>query len=229
MKQRRATKNSCFTVVLILGAIAIWLIEQKSSSEKFDSPQITSEAPADMPRAQRGSIGEYELYEDCTLVQARNNDGDSFMVRLPNKRQAEFRLYFVDSPESAFKSYRGGDTNHDRIRDQAAELGGISPEQAVKIGKEAKAFTLQRLADRPFTILTRWDSPFRDKRYHAFVKIQDRGTDRWLHEVLIERGLARIKTKPANLPDGTPASRQRDHLRILERQAKRKQTGAWAH
>jgi hypothetical protein len=34
--------------------------------------------------------------------------------------------------------------------------------------------------------------------------------------------------KPADLPDGTPASRQRDHLRDLERTAKRKAVGMWA-
>jgi endonuclease YncB( thermonuclease family) len=149
------------------------------------------------------------------------------MLRLPDGRQAEFRLYFVDTPESAFKRYAGGETNHERIRQQAAELGGITPEQAVEIGKKGKAYTLALLGGRPFTIFTCWDSPYHDERYHAFVEVRENGKSRWLHELLVERGLVRMKTKPADLPDGTPASRHKDHLRDLERIAKKNETGVW--
>jgi hypothetical protein len=36
-----------------------------------------------------------------------------------------------------------------------------------------------------------------------------------------------MKTKPADLPDGTPASKHRDHLRDLERIARKNETGVW--
>jgi len=149
------------------------------------------------------------------------------MVRLPNGKTAQFRLYFVDTPESAFKRYGGGETNHSRIRQQAADLGGITPEQAVEIGKKAKSLTLGLLASQPFTLYTEWDSPFDDGRYHAHIQVLHEGKITWLHQILIERGLARIRTKPADLPDGTTAAQEKETLRRLEGEARRKGLGAW--
>ena len=187
----------------------------------------TSQLPA-QPSPQLEKIGGYEVYRNCALAEARSNDGDSFVVRLPSGKQAIFRLYFVDTPESAFRSYAGGETNHQRIADQAAEMGHITPEQAVEIGKVGMHFTLDLLASRPFTIYTRWDSPFHDDRYHAHLEVQQDGKTLWLDELLIERGLARIKTKPADLPDGTPAAKHLAHLRDLERAAKQARRGVWS-
>lgn len=226
MIRRPVAKTSWFTVLLVLAAIVLWVVDQKQAIGKSPEPAAeTTERPG---RETAETTGAYEVYHHCTLAAARNNDGDSFLLRLPDGRRAEFRLYFVDTPESAFKRYAGGDTNHERIRQQAAELGGITPEQAVEIGRKGKAFTLGLLGSGSFTIFTRWDSPFRDKRYHAFVQVEEAGRPRWLHELLVERGLARIKTKGADLPDGTPAARQKEKLRELENAAKRKGAGVWS-
>lgn len=167
------------------------------------------------------------MFKNCSLAEGRNNDGDSFLVRLPDGREEVFRLYFVDTPESAFKSYPGGATNHERIRQQAAEMGGITSEQAVEIGKRGKQFTLDLLASGPFTLYTEWDSPFHDHRYHAHIEILQNGKPRWLHQALVEKGLARIKTKPADLPHGISANQEKDHLRELERAARRAEVGVW--
>ncbi len=150
------------------------------------------------------------------------------MVRLPDGKQAEFRLYFVDTPESAFKSYPGGATNHQRIAEQAEEMGRITPQQVVEIGKVGKRYTLEWLARHPFTIYTRWDSPFNDNRYHAHVELPFDRSICWLDEILIERGLARIKTKPADLPDGTPAAKHLAELRVLQRAAQQAKRGVWS-
>ena len=220
MNRRPLAKTSWFTVLLLVAAVVIWALDQKRA---LDKPQTRSVEKSTVSRD-----GEtYEHHRGCTLVKGNHNDGDSFMLKLPNGRTAEFRLYFVDTPESAFKSYAGGETNHERIRQQAAEMGGITPQQAVEIGKKGKAFTLALLEESSCDIFTCWDSPFQDKRYHAFVQVKVNGKARWLHELLIERGLARIKTKPANLPDGTSAAKHKDHLRELERKAKRDGTGVW--
>ena len=228
MNRRPLARSSWFTVLLLAMAVVIWVIDQQRTLDSQAKPQSRRvEKPSSATRAERSGNDAYELYRGCTLAEARNNDGDSFMLKLPDGRTAEFRLYFVDTPESAFKRYAGGDTNHERIRQQAAEMGGITPEQAVEIGKKAKAYTLALLAEAPFDIFTCWDSPFRDKRYHAFVEVRENGRPRWLHELLVERGLARLKTKPADLPDGTPAAKHMDHLRDLQRMAKRDGTGVW--
>lgn len=237
MIRKSKPKNSWITVLLVILAAALWLYQQ---TQTRPSPQPTNRAPSSRPESppknstsppKSSTAGEkagiYQVYRGCTLVDARNNDGDSFMVRLPDGKNVELRLYFVDTPESAFKNYGGGETNHPRIRQQAAEMGGITPEQAVEIGQKGKKFTLSLLASRPFDIYTVWDSPFNDNRFHAFVEVKQDGKSRWLSELLIERGLARIKTKPADLPDGTPASKQSDRLKDLERAAKRAEAGVW--
>lgn len=238
MNRRPVAQTSWFTVLLIIAAVALWALDQKRGADRREKPQtrqVGNVSPASKPpppqversASKRETSGACEVYRDCTLVEARNNDGDSFMVRLPDGRKAEFRLYFVDTPESAFKRYAGGDTNHARIRQQASEMGGITPEQAVAVGKQGKELTLGLLGRRAFTVFTCWDSPFRDERFHAFVEVMEAGKTRWLHELLIERGLVRLKTKAADLPDGTPAARHLESLRDTERRAKRNGVGVW--
>lgn len=232
--------RSWFSLLLVVAAIAIWAYEQKKSVDApASAPVSRKENPVPSPRARPESgspaemspekTGGYETYRKCTLVEARNNDGDSFMVSLPDGRKSELRLYFVDTPESAFKSYRGGENNHQRISEQAAEMGGITPQQAVAVGQDAKHFTLALLGSRPFDIFTRWDSPFHDGRYHAFVRVTQGGKSRWLHELLVEKGFARIHTKGADLPDGTTYQKQEAHLKELERAAKKTEAGAWGY
>ncbi len=225
--------RSLWITLLILLAIGLkfYLESQSPRDAKTSRPPPSpaeTRGPARSPAAGVETKGGYEVYRNCTLAEARNNDGDSFMLRLPDGRQAEFRLYFVDTPESAFKSYPGGDTNHARIRQQAADMGGITPQQAVEIGKQAKRQTLELLTSRPFTIYTRWDSPFNDNRYHAHVEVMSDTSTRWLDEILIERGLARIKTKPADLPDGTSAAKHLAHLKALQRAAQQAERGVWS-
>lgn len=217
-------RSSWFTVLLLIAAIGIWAYDQArpAATKKSRPPAAEKSRPPTPEKTER-----YMVFQNCTLAEAGNNDGDSFLVRLPDGSKAQFRLYFVDTPESAFKSYRDGKDNHQRIRDQAAEMGDLEPEQIVEIGKKAKAYTLDLLARQPFELHTRWDSPFRDERFHAFIAVQQNGKARWLEELLVERGFARIKTKAADLPDGTPANKQLARLRDLERAAKRAKAGAW--
>lgn len=220
-------KNSWLTISLIVAAVAIWAYNQSQAPAVAGrtAPQIQPSArETARPPSQTGA---YELHRNCKLAEARNNDGDSFQVNLPDGKKAEFRLYFVDTPESAFKSYSGGDNNHQRIRDQAADLGGITPEQAVETGKKAKAFSLGLLAASSFDLYTCWDSPFNDNRFHAFVEVQESGKPRWLHELLVEKGLVRIHTKGADLPDGTPSARHKTYLKSLEATARKNGAGAW--
>ncbi len=218
MAVRSSTRNPWFTVLLIVAAASVWGYNQLHPA----APQTKVGRPASEKSAA------YEVHRSCTLVKTPRNDGDSFLIRLPTGREAEFRLYFVDTPESAFKTYNSGATNHERIRQQAADLGHITPEQVVEIGKVGKRYTLELLINRPFTIYTCWDSPFNDNRYHAHVEVPFDTSTRWLDEILVERGLARIKTKPADLPDGTPAAEHLSDLRQLERAAKQAKQGVWS-
>jgi hypothetical protein len=95
------------------------------------------------------------------------------------------------------------------------------------VGKEAKLFVKALLGKRPFTLFTRWEDPFGDRRYHAFIRLEDGASPAWLDERLVTRGLCRIYTKGADLPDGTPMARHKARLKELEREAKRQRAGAW--
>ncbi len=229
-------RNRWLSILFVIVAVALWIYGQThpAPARRAEHRPAPSSAPAkkgDSAAAKTSKnaekTGGYEVYRNCTLVEARNNDGDSFMLRLPDGRQEEFRLYFVDTPESAFKSYRGGETNRQRIAEQAAEMGGITPEQAVEIGQKAKHFTLDLLARHPFTIYTEWDSPFHDDRFHAHVEVVNAGKSRWLDELLVELGYVRIHTKPAPMPDGTPGSTHKTRLKVLESAAKKAERGVW--
>ncbi len=238
----RAKKQSPWLVILIIAAaVVLWALDQRKAGDEHGSgsarreniPASTPPSSKPSPPVQRDARpgtterhGRYEIHRNCTLAADNTNDGDSFRVLLPDGRREIFRLYFVDTPESAFKTYRNGENNHDRIRDQAGYFG-ISPEEAVEVGKEGKHFVLGLLGKRPFTVHTEWDSPFRDQRYHAFIEVNDGGKPKWLHEVLIEIGLARLKTKPANLPDGTKADSHRRYLETLQAAARKSRTGGW--
>jgi endonuclease YncB( thermonuclease family) len=210
MARRGPTKPWQLVLLLIVAAV-VWALEQRK-------PQ----APA-AGKTERARTIAYEVISGCRWQDHKSNDGDSFHVLLPDGRVEQFRLYYVDAPESQFRTYRGGATNNDRIHEQAQDLG-LTEQQAVEIGQRAKARAHDLLAGKPFTVYTRWDDPFGDRRYHAFVAPQ---SGPLLEETLVREGLVRIHTKPADLPDGTPVKERLRQLRELEKEAKQAKRGAW--
>jgi endonuclease YncB( thermonuclease family) len=217
--RKRATP--LIPILIVIAAIALWVFDAYRLFDPEQAPKKTS------AQTQQQS-GNYETFSACRLVNEKSNDGDSFRVRLPDGRKEIIRLYFVDCPESDFKSYGGGRNNHQRIAEQAAELNGISPEQAVEIGKKARKFTISHLSKAPFTVHTNWDSPYNDQRYHGFIEINYNGNSRFLHELLIAKGYARIHTKGAELPDGTSQKSQKNKLLKIQQSAKSSKLGAWS-
>ena len=234
MSRKRSKKSSFLPILILCAAVAIWIYDaskQEKLGSFFDTGSnkpIPSETRAPSEKSTTPEhIARYDAYQGCTLASDRTNDGDSFRVLFPDGKKEIVRLYFVDAPESAFRTYRGGENNYRRIQQQADAMGGISPEQAVEIGKKAKEFTLTHLAKAPFTVQTEWDSPFNDKRYHAFVQLSYNGKTRYLHELLVEKGYARIHTKGAPMPNGTSERKHEDYLLSIEKTAKSAKAGAW--
>ena len=201
----RSKLSSFFWVLVIIVAIGLWIYDASRETDSFQKPASNKKSVEESNNKIGDSevTGKYETYYNCKLVKEGSNDGDSFRVELPNGKKEMIRLYYVDAPESAFKTYGGGRNNHERIADQAHDMGGISSEKAVEIGKKAKEFVSHHLSKSPFTIHTEWDDPYGDKRYHAFVEISYNGKLRYLHEILVEKGYARIHTKGSILPDNT--------------------------
>lgn len=229
MSRARSNSRSIVPILILVAAIALWAFDSYRQGNSGREPKGRQERdvgaipPLANPKPSGNAparTGKYETYSGCTLADDKSNDGDSFRVKLPDGRAEIIRLYFVDCPESAFRTYAGGQTNHARINDQAADMGGITPQEAVEIGKKARDFTLSHLGKAPFTLHTEWDSPFNDRRYHGFIVINYNGKPRFLHELLVEKGYARIHTKGAQLPDGTSQRKQEEHLRELQRKGR---------
>jgi endonuclease YncB( thermonuclease family) len=170
----------------------------------------------------------YDKFTDTQLIKNDGNDGDSFFVKAVG-REFEFRLYFVDAPEKYLSDRY--ENQRRRVAEQASEMGGITPEQAVEVGLEAKAYMESQLKGQAFTIYTQWEEVYDGERYYGFVELPDGS---YLGNHLVEEGLARIHTKgpgskqnPIPTPRGDSFFEHRDYLTSLERKAQKAKRGAW--
>ena len=107
--------------------------------------------------------------------------------------------------------------------DEQAAYFGLTRAQAIELGRQAKKFTANALA-QPFTIFTSWRSVFGPTRYYAIV-ITSGGRD--LNELLVSSGLARIYGTRTPLPDGRDSRTYLAHLHELENAAKAAKRGGW--
>ena len=250
MAAPKSAKKSVLSIIVLLVVVALKFCTDKSKHNPAAPPTIPSE-PTSVPAVPENTAEKnppsrttspqkqtstappvsqkngWTIYENCQLVSHHNNDGDSFRVKLPDGSVQEFRLYFVDTPESTFKRYRDGNTNADRIGDQARYFGGITPEASTALGMTAKKFTLAMLEKTPFTLATRNEDVYDSGRYYCHVSLPYDGKTRWLDEILVSKGYVRIITQPADLPDGTKAETHRTLLRKMESEAKRNRLGGW--
>lgn len=189
-----------------------------ASPEGNRSSQTTSTAPAEFS-------DNYKVYPDSTLIRNKGNDGDSFEVALSGEGQKVLRLYFVDTPETKDKRYE----NHKkRVSQQAQYFGGIDYFEAIEVGRDAKDFVLKLLQKNSFTVFTKDELVYQGPRIYAFIELNYEEKKRWLHEILIEKGLARIHTRGAKIPNGLSFRQQKRHLQQLENRAKQDHVGAWA-
>jgi endonuclease YncB( thermonuclease family) len=152
------------------------------------------------------------------FIDDETNDGDSFVVEHEGQRLV-LRLYFVDCAEKREYKLVAG-----RLKDQAGYFGGLSIPQTLKLGRQAKVFTADRLRSQPFTVFTRWERVYDSERIYAVIVFED-GED--LAHKLVQAGLARIHTKGVNMPDGVKANDYENHLREVEKEARASKRGAW--
>ena len=194
---------------------SIQRIEEGQFAEKF-TPVKTSGAGL-------------EYIENCKLIMGRNSDGDSFHVKHSGGKENEFRLYFVDTPESEYKTYRGGDNNGERLDEQGEYFDGLDREGMTEIGTDAKKFVLGLLKKEPFQVLTKWEDVVRPGREYCFVIVKWEGKEVYLHELLVAQGLVRVHTQGADLPDGRSWKQQKDYLRKWEKEVRKAGIGAWGY
>lgn len=155
----------------------------------------------------------WETMRACRLYRHLSNDGDSFRIT-HRDRTVLIRLYFVDAPET-------GHQFPDRVREQA-DYFGITPDQAIEIGREAARF-MEKTLSHAFEVKTQWEDAMGAAtvpRYFGTVTVGGRD----YAELLVENGLARIYGKPA----GADAKARFARLRKLETEARKDRRGAWA-
>jgi competence ComEA-like helix-hairpin-helix protein len=190
-------------------ATAFWLV----GLTLWQSPDFF----AQQQRTEDRSEAKWEVLERCRLLTNAVVDGDSFRVQHWG-REYVFRLYFVDSPESDA-------TLDERAKDQAAYFG-ISPKDIPRAAKLASQFTRERLTDKEFTVITRWQNAMgrsRLARFYGIVLVDGKN----LAEELVANGQARIYGLRANWPDGPRSSTFINQLKNLEIKAREQKRGVW--
>ena len=217
-------------ILAIVVALVGWYIKNKNPN-LLDSLTSGSSSPVSVDGLKEVRVvgSEYDVLENCSLVDHRHNDGDSFHVK-HSKGQDEIRLYYADTAESAYKTYGRGENNGERLDKQGKYFGGLNRDQTAQLGKMGKKRTMSLLKGQKFKIITK-DEPVTNRqsetRKHAFVVIKKDGKEYYLHELLVSEGLVRLSTRGGNLPDGTSWKKQKERLQALENDAKKRKVGAW--
>src|SRR6266567_8984921 len=163
-----------------------------------------------------GAEKDWVKLERCELIPNPANDGDSFHVGA-NDKDYIFRLYLVDAPETDA-------ADPARLIEQAKYFG-ISVPQVIELGEAAKLFVQEKLAE-PFTVFTRMANAMgrsNIERFYSFVHTNEGD----LGEQLIANGLARIHGTSATPPGASSSAAERQRLKQLEDEAKRRKVGAW--
>ncbi len=218
MAKKMKPKN--WLLIVIIVAVSSWFYQREEGLGKDPAETRLSNV------TDQRITSDYEVLDGCSLIKNRRNDADSFLVKHP-EGETEFRLYYVDAPESRYREYANGDNNGKRIQTQGNYFGGLEREVTTGLGSEAKRFVTELLATKRFRVVTRWENVFSPERRYAFVVVEHHGKQVFLHELLIEMGFARIHTKPATMPDGTSVKFQLKKLKKLEKSAKAIGLGGW--
>ena len=226
----RNKKSLGSTILIVVVGIISWFLKEKgflNSDGSFAGKPLstTSTGSGDFTKVALSGQG-WELLSDCQLITGRNSDGDSFHVK-HEKGETEFRLYFVDAPESSYKTYGGGENNGKRLAEQGQYFGGLDQSNTTKVGSSAKALVKKALTKKDFKILTKWEDVYGPDRKYCLAVVNWEGQDLYLHELIVAQGLGRIHTRGADLPDGRRYQDQKKHLKSLEQAASEKKVGAW--
>lgn len=236
MMAKKKASPGWVVVALVVAAVSFYFKQQETVDQALSSsgsvvaeasePNFSGSSSNTAASPSVGKLGGYEVLHGCRLVKNRRNDGDSFTVKHA-KGETEFRIYFVDAPESKYKEYRNGENNGERLSQQGDYFGGLDRDETVAVGVKAKELMVDVLRGKTFTVMTKWENVYGPQRRYAFVLVNVEGRESYLHQILVEKGLGRIHTRGAALPNGVSYSRHKQHLMKLEREAKKARRGAW--
>ena len=156
---------------------------------------------------------------DCVYLADKSNDGDSFLVQC-GREKFFVRLYFVDAPETDLDF-------PDRVRQQY-DYFGVGMDELTRGGSMARDYVNRVLAPRRFAVHTRKvfaQGRSKHTRYYGLVQVEGR----YLHELLLEEGLARNRGTRVALPTGAKARAHANALQAIEDRARAFRKGVWAN
>jgi endonuclease YncB( thermonuclease family) len=156
---------------------------------------------------------------DCVYLADKSNDGDSFLAQCGRERFF-VRLYFVDAPETDLDF-------PDRVRQQY-DYFGVGMDDLTRAGSMARDYVQRVLAPRRFAVHTRKvyaQGRSKHTRYYGLVQVEGR----YLHEILLEEGLARNRGSAVALPTGEKAKAHVRTLQAIEDRARAFRKGVWAN
>ena len=157
-----------------------------------------------------------ERLDGCSFKQTAYYDGDSFSLLTAKGDEKICRLYAVDTCET-------DNEFAERVAEQALYFG-ITSEQAVELGNEAKNFTEERLKNKKFSFVTKWHKALgRSKSDRFYGEIIVDGDS--LACILVKNGLARIHGIIP--PNDRTFIFTRAKLEQLEAEAKKAGLGGW--
>jgi|GEM_PF-2229656 len=173
---------------------------------------------------------EWEILTGCEVIKNPTNAAHHFRVRrsADHEKPIVFQLYFVEAPDL-------NDPGEDEVSNQARAFGWPvnwsveeSADRCAALGEQAWQ-EVEKLLERPFMVLTKFELRRETHLYYALVLFEDEsGRRRTLQEWLVEHGYATI-TRPALgwLPVQLSADQFIERLEALQHEAQRERRGGW--
>lgn len=184
---RRYLSTVAFVTWATISASMCIAADKAPATSSWLKPKAQAEAKVRLPDTPKG----WARLDDCEFRKDKYHDGDSFHVTAGGSNY-QFRLYFVDCPET--------DKRYNRYKEQAEDFG-FEADRVLEYGEKAKEFT-ERALDKPFAVYTQFHFALGEKsaepRMYAMV-YTSAGEN--LAEALVKSGLARVHGKGTDFPD----------------------------
>jgi endonuclease YncB( thermonuclease family) len=205
VSQTITNEELMFIRSIIVAQKGTW--ERMQAGQSIEASNIQNEKPLNLRR-----------FDGVTLDDSQSISGDSFYVKHGDNRY-QLRLLFVDAPSGRLDLSDLSD--REKAKTEATYFG-ISPESAIRVGKMAESLTGKFLANKEFSAYVSQEEDESGRRM-AMVSIGDK----FLSQLLVENGLARIYGKQASIPQGLSASAFLATLKEAEAKARVSRKGAW--
>lgn len=227
MDQRPSLINFFVTVAIIaaVGVAALVFRNRHPHLVQVKHEVVTSAPPSakEPPgkAAERPVEKSFLTFPKAQLVDVPGNQADTLRIHLPDGDYV-FAHYFVHALDASAEHL-------DRVNETAVFFGRVSNDAVIATGKEAMAYVSDLLKHHPFMVLTRFEKAPEGKYYGLIWVEYEKDKWKYLSELLVRHGYARIGGVTTPLPNTKITDD--DYLQLLQVQAKyarQNKMGIWA-